>query len=94
MAGILSSSHPAQVLSTRPFGKSVLVTEHLQSASRKAGVPPTETNPQRLPFEEIAWQDFEELCRLLAQAESAPGANWEECRPYGGRGQDQHQTPF
>jgi hypothetical protein len=58
----------------------------MQRIPRGLKRPPTETKTQRLPFEEIEWHEFEDLCRRLAQAESAPGI---EVRPYGNPGQDQ-----
>lgn len=47
--------------------------------------PPVTTRQQELPFEELAWEDFERLCLRLARLE----ADVEHCQLYGERGQKQ-----
>src|SRR6266436_6290961 len=47
--------------------------------------PPVTTRLQELPFEELAWEDFERLCLRLARLE----ADVELCQLYGERGQEQ-----
>lgn len=47
--------------------------------------PPVVTRAQILPFDQLAWEDFERLCLRLAESE----ADVEDCRLYGLRGQDQ-----
>lgn len=48
-------------------------------------LPPAETRPQELPFEELTWENFEKLCFRLARLEE----NVEYCRLYGKPGQEQ-----
>src|SRR6186997_122867 len=48
-------------------------------------VRPVETRKQELPFDQLAWEDFERLCLRLARKE----AGVEHCQLYGTRGQDQ-----
>lgn len=47
--------------------------------------PPVLTRAQILPFDQLAWEDFERLCLRLAESE----ADVEDCRLYGLRGQGQ-----
>src|SRR5712664_2065542 len=47
--------------------------------------PPVTTREQELPFEKLAWEDFERLCLRLARLE----AHVEHCQLYGERGQEQ-----
>jgi NACHT domain len=47
--------------------------------------PPTVTNLQELPFNELTWENFEKLCLRLARGES----DIEHCQLYGRRGQSQ-----
>lgn len=46
---------------------------------------PTETRVQRLPFEDLTWENFERLCHRLASTE----ANVEQCARFGVPGQAQ-----
>lgn len=46
---------------------------------------PSATRLQELPFQELAWEDFEKLCLRLAKLE----ANVEHCQLYGERGDNQ-----
>lgn len=47
--------------------------------------PPVQTRLQDLPFNDLAWEDFERLCLRLARLE----AEVEHCQLYGERGQEQ-----
>ena len=47
--------------------------------------PPVKTRLQKLPFEELSWENFERLCLRLVQFE----ANIEHCQLYGERGEKQ-----
>jgi hypothetical protein len=61
------------------------VPSWLEVPSQSLVRPPVETLAQSLPFEELAWEDFEKLCLRLARLE----ADVESCRVYGVRGQNQ-----
>ncbi len=47
--------------------------------------PPTITNLQELPFDELTWENFEKLCVRLARN----GSDIDHCQLYGTRGQSQ-----
>jgi hypothetical protein len=62
-----------------------LPTWILAAPSEAPPAPPLATLGQVLPFDELAWEDFERLCcRLVRRAASVI-----DCRLYGVRGQDQ-----
>jgi hypothetical protein len=48
-------------------------------------LPPVVTKPQKLPFDQLTWERFEELCLRLVEQES----NIEDKRRYGSRGDQQ-----
>lgn len=54
--------------------------------SKEAVRPPVNTRGDRLPFFELSWENFERLCRRLAEA----GGDVERAWAYGTRGQKQY----
>jgi len=61
------------------------IPSYLNIPVRSTVNPPVDTKEQRLPFLELAWEDFERLCYRLVREEN----NVEFCRPYGTKGQKQ-----
>ena len=66
--------------------KKVIVPTWLETPPSTLVVkPPVKTKLQELPFEELAWENFEKLCLRLVRHEEEV----EHCQLYGTRGQDQ-----
>lgn len=64
---------------------SPLIPDYLTKSPVGAVNPPVQSRPQVLPFGELTWEKFEQLCYRLASTE----AEVEHCQLYGVRGQSQ-----
>jgi hypothetical protein len=65
---------------------SVAVPGRLFVAAEAGVDPPVDSRLQELPFDKLAWQNFERLCHRLARSE----ADVKACRIYGDAGHEQH----
>jgi hypothetical protein len=68
----------------------IAISPCLEESSNTTMSIPVKSRIQNLPFKEIAWEKFEELCLRLARQEP----NVEYCRLYGERGDKQEGIDF
>jgi len=63
----------------------ITIPSWLETSPSSNVSPPVDTRRQKLPFNELSWEDFEKLCLRIVKKE----ADVEHCQLYGERGQDQ-----